>query len=242
MAYYREDLARAHHLGFGAHADMCAPGILSLLEPVLAERGLVLEVGCGSGLLTRYLVDAGHRVMATDASPAMLELARSYVPGAEAIEQLELPDAQLPAADAVVSIGHVLSYLPDEGAVWRGLAAVAQALRPGGLVAFDISDLEWGRARKGAPAQSWVSDDWALITRFSVPVPARFVREMTVFTRNDDGSWRRDDERHENVLIDTSAIPEVMARDGIDAVVGYSFGDEALPAGLRTVVGRRSRT
>jgi len=240
VPYYREDLARAHHLGFGAHADMCAPGILKFLEPVLAEKGLVLEVGCGSGLLTRHLVDAGHRVIATDASPAMLELARGYVPDAEAIEQLEMPDARLPKADAVVSIGHVLSYLPDEAAVWRGVAAVAQALRPGGLVAFDICDLEWGRARQGAPVQARVSEDWALITRFSMPVPAQFVREMTIFTRNDDGSWRRDDERHENVLIDTSAIPEALAKNGVDAVVGGSFGDEVLPEGLLTVMGQRS--
>ena len=52
------------------------PGILALLEPVRARGGLVLEVGCGSGLLTRHLVDAGHRVIATDASPAMVELAQ----------------------------------------------------------------------------------------------------------------------------------------------------------------------
>ena len=172
MAYYREDLARAHHLGFGAHADMCAPGILRLLEPVLADE----RTGARGGVRERSLDSLpgetpGTGCIATDASPAMLELARSYVPGAEAIEQLELPDAQLPAADAVVSIGHVLSYLPDEGAVWRGLAAVAQALRPGGLLAVDLSDLEWGRAREDAPAQSWVSDDWALLTRFSVPYP-----------------------------------------------------------------------
>ena len=96
MIYYREDLARAHHLGFGFHADMCAPGILRLLEPVLADKGVVLELGCGSGLLTRYLVDAGHRVIATDASPAMLDAARSYVPDAEAVEQLTLPDDPLP--------------------------------------------------------------------------------------------------------------------------------------------------
>jgi hypothetical protein len=49
--YYRPDLARAHHLGFG-HADACAPGILRLLEPVRAVGGLVVELGCGSGLLT----------------------------------------------------------------------------------------------------------------------------------------------------------------------------------------------
>ena len=42
MAYYREDLARAHHLGFGFHAELCAPGILSLLEPVLATKGVLL--------------------------------------------------------------------------------------------------------------------------------------------------------------------------------------------------------
>jgi methylase of polypeptide subunit release factors len=47
-----------------------------VLVPVLARNGLVLELGCGSGLLTRALVAAGHRLIATDASPAMLEIAR----------------------------------------------------------------------------------------------------------------------------------------------------------------------
>jgi SAM-dependent methyltransferase len=241
-AYYREDLARAHHLGFGAHAELCAPGILKLLLPVLARRGLVLELGCGSGLLTRYLVDAGHRVIATDASPAMLELARDYVPDAEAVRLLTLPDDPLPSVDAVVSIGHVLSYLPDEAALWWGVEAIGRALNPGGVVAFDICDLEWGRARQGLPNHGWVSDDWALITRFSEPSPARFVRQMAVFTRNADGSWRRDDERHDNVLVDTSAIPDVLRQSGVDAAVGRSFGAEELPQGLRAVIGERSRT
>ena len=47
--YYRADLARIHHLGFGFHADDCAPGVLALLEPVRSARGVVVEVGCGSG-------------------------------------------------------------------------------------------------------------------------------------------------------------------------------------------------
>jgi trans-aconitate methyltransferase len=79
--YYRADLALVHHLGFGFHADDCAPGVLELLAPVRERDGLVVELGCGSGLLTRYLVDAGHRVIATDASPAMLDLAPRTPPG-----------------------------------------------------------------------------------------------------------------------------------------------------------------
>src|SRR3954469_10551662 len=100
--YYRDNLALVHHLGFGFHAGACAPGILRLLEPVRQRGGLVLEIGCGSGLLTGHLVDAGLRVIATDASPAMLDLARRDVPGAEEVRALVPPDDPVPAVDAVV--------------------------------------------------------------------------------------------------------------------------------------------
>jgi SAM-dependent methyltransferase len=125
-SYYRRDLALVHHRGFGFHAQACAPGILALLEPVRSREGIVLELGCGSGLLTRELTAAGHRVIATDASPAMLEMARSYAPAAEDIRTLVLPGDPLPAADAVVSVGHVLSYLPDEPAIGQALSAIAR--------------------------------------------------------------------------------------------------------------------
>ena len=177
--YYRPDLARVHHLGFGFHADACAPGVLDLLKPTLECDGLVLELGCGSGLLTRHLVDAGHRVIATDASPAMVELAREYAAGAHGVRVLVLPDDPIPAVDAIVSV-------------------------------------------------------------FSQPAPDVFVRDITTFLRNDDGSWRRDDERHRNILLDTTLIPGLLARSGIDATVQPSFGSEILPVGLRVVVGRRT--
>lgn len=240
MTYYRPDLARVHHLGFGFHAELCAPGILALLAPLRARRGLVLELGCGSGLLTRRLVDAGHRVVATDASAAMLDLARAHVPEAEAIERLALPDDPLPPADAIVSVGHVLNYLGTEAAIRQAIGATADALLPGGVLAVDLCDLAWGRARVGAPNAGWVDEDWALVTRFSVPSPDSFVREMAVFTRNPDGTWRRDDERHDNVLIDTATVPTLLAEHGVTASVGEGFGAEVLPEGLRAVVGRRA--
>jgi SAM-dependent methyltransferase len=237
--YYRRDLALVHHLGYGFHADLCAPGILELLEPVRERDGSVLEIGCGSGLLTRYLVDAGHRVTATDASPAMLDLARATVPDAERIETLVLPDDPVPRADAIVGIGHPLNYLPDEAALDRALVALAEALNPGGVLAIDLCDLEWAAARRDVTNQGRVGDDWAIVALFSVPAPNRYVREMTTFVRNADGTWRRDDERHDNVLIDVERVPALLAAHGVDAVVGRSFGVEELPVGLRTVIGRR---
>jgi SAM-dependent methyltransferase len=237
--YHRRDLALIHHLGFGFHADDCAPGILRLLAPVRERDGLVVELGCGSGLLTTHLLGAGHRVIATDASPAMLELAHEVAHDAEDIRRLVLPDDPIPAADAIVSVGHVLSYLPDEPAIDRALVAIAGALRPGGVLAIDLCDLEYGVERRDAPNLGRVGDGWAIVTESSVPSPHRFVRQMATFVRNEDGSWRRDDERHENVLIDTSRVPSLLSEHGVSATVGTSFGDERLPIGLRTVIGTR---
>jgi len=236
--YYREDLALVHHRGFAFHAEACAPGILALLEPVRQKHGLILEIGCGSGLLTEELVRAGHRVVASDASPAMLRLARTTAPGAEEIVRLTLPDDAVPKVDAIVGVGHALNYLPDAGSINRALLSLAKSLLPGGVMAIDICDLEWGTTHTQQNLGR-VGGDWAIISRFSLPSPDRYVRDMTTFTRNDDGTWRRDDERHDNILIDTSTIPILLASEGLQVEVRSSFGSEDLSAGLRTIIGLR---
>jgi SAM-dependent methyltransferase len=237
--YYRRDLALVHHRAFGFHADRCAPGIRDLLEPVRRRNGVVVELGCGSGLLTRHLLDRGHNVIATDASPAMLDVAREHAAGAD-IRQLVLPDDPLPAADAIVSVGHVLSYLPDEAAIERALVAIARAVPPDGLFAIDICNVDYAEARPDAPGFGRVGDDWAIVTTYSRPSPGRFVRHITSFVRNDDDSWRRDDERHENVLTETSRVPGLLAEHGVDVTLTSSFGSETLPAGLHVLIGRRT--
>ena len=237
-SYYRSDLSLIHHLGFGFHADLVAPGILGLLSPVRERGGLVLELGCGSGLLTRHLVEAGHRVVATDASPAMLEIAAGYAPGAE-FRRLAMPDDPYPTADAVVSVGHPLNYLPSAEAIDRALIAAAEALRPGGVLAVDVCDLEWGRDRQDDAPHARVGDSWALFTEFATPSPDRFDRHMTTFVRTADGTYRRDQETHENILIDTSTVPDLLAAHGVAADVRPAFGSETLPPGLKAVVGER---
>jgi 2-polyprenyl-3-methyl-5-hydroxy-6-metoxy-1,4-benzoquinol methylase len=82
--YYQRDLALIHDRGYGLHGDRCAPGILDLLAPV--RGGLVLELGCGSGALTRHLLAAGLRVVATDAGH-----------GVQASVGTSFGDAELPA-------------------------------------------------------------------------------------------------------------------------------------------------
>src|SRR5437867_13334044 len=81
--YDQRDLAWVHHSGYSHHVERTCAGIVQLLhDGGLSAGARVLDVGCGSGLLARELLTAGFSVHAVDASPAMIELARDYAPGA----------------------------------------------------------------------------------------------------------------------------------------------------------------
>lgn len=147
----------------------------------------------------------------------------------------------MPPADAIVSSGHPLNYLTSREQIDDALAAACDSLRVGGVLAVDVCDLEFGRARDAAPPHVRIEDDWVLVTNFSAQRPDRFVREMTIFTRRDGECWGRTFERHYNVLIDTQSLPALLAAHGVDATVRDAFGTETNPTGLMAVVGRKTR-
>lgn len=90
----------------------------------------VVDLGAGTGKLTRSLVALGHRVTAVEPLPEMLAQLRVAVPGARAVEggaeAIPLPDA---SAD-VVTAAQAFHWF-DHGPALREIARV---LRPGGRI------------------------------------------------------------------------------------------------------------
>lgn len=88
-----------------------------LLGVLPAAPARVADLGCGTGTLTRLLVDGGYTVDGLDFSPAMLERARAKVPEARFVTgDAADPDLEAGAYDAVLC-RHVLWALPDPAAV-----------------------------------------------------------------------------------------------------------------------------
>ena len=96
------------------------------------EAKVVLELGAGTGKLTRQLVDAGHAVFATDPDEAMLEVLHERVPEVSA----KVATAEdIPANDRsvdVVVVAQAFHWFDHEVA----LPEIARILKPGGHVAL----------------------------------------------------------------------------------------------------------
>ena len=128
-------LARARSFGSVAEAyDRGRPAYPAEAVAWLAggEAKVVLELGAGTGKLTRQLVDQGHAVFATEPDEAMLEVLRQRVPEVSAkVATAE----EIPANDRsvdVVVVAQAFHWFDHEVA----LPEIARVLKPGGHVAL----------------------------------------------------------------------------------------------------------
>lgn len=120
------------------------------LADLVQTGDTVLELGCGTGEDALWLARQGAHVLATDASAAMLEVARAKAAASGGGDQIKFAHLDLaeigradtagfpllsPAYDAVLANFGVLNCVPDR----RPLAAwLARRVRPGGRLALVV--------------------------------------------------------------------------------------------------------
>ena len=96
----------------------------------------MLELACGTGFWTKHLVQISDHVIAADAAPEMLQVAREQI-GDERItyQQLDLFQWQPDETFDLVFFANWLSHVPPE-ALDDFLNKVRASLKAGGCIAF----------------------------------------------------------------------------------------------------------
>jgi SAM-dependent methyltransferase len=238
---YGEDLAYVHDAGFSGLAQAAANRVVAELRARGIVEGLVVDVGCGSGVAARRLSLAGYDVLGLDPSPAMLELARRRAPKAT-FRRGSFVDAELPPeCVAVTAVGEVLNYhvaAEAERDLEAFFARVHSALRPGGLLALDVAGP--GRVPGGGPARTWAEgDDWAaLVESTERPGQPELTRRIVTFRRR-AGRWRRTETGHHQRLYAASHIVALLRQAGFRARIlrGYNTDEPGAP-GHRALIAR----
>jgi SAM-dependent methyltransferase len=120
---------------------------LGVAEEVSAE--VVIDLGCGTGIVTLQFASRGYQMIGVDPSAVMLEVALQK-PGADGVQWVQGGAGQLgtQGADLTIMSGHVAQFILKDADWLEALAGVREALKPGGYLAFESRD-PW--------AQEWKS-------------------------------------------------------------------------------------
>ena len=239
--FYREDVAYIHDVGHADFALHSAPGILEILRENGVTRGLVVDLGCGSGQWARELLRAGYRVLGIDISEAMIGLAREKAPGAE-FRVGSLFEAEIPPCDAVTAMSEVLNYLFDPENEGRGLerlfGRLHEALRPGGVFVFDV--LGPGQVPPGTTTRGWsAGEDWAVLNEKEEDRERATMERRIVSFRKVGEHYRRDEEVHQVRLYDPEEVEAKLEKAGFEVTTMGSYGDHPLDENHAAFVGRR---
>lgn len=242
LSFYGSALARVHDEGFDFIARGAAPAIVELLRAGGVERGLIVELGCGSGIAARVFTDRGYAVFGIAVSEAMVALARERAPAgrfaAGSLHQVDLPRD----AVAVVAMGEIFNYAGIDD---RLLARVRGALRPGGAFVFDCA----APGRESLePRRAWhEGDDWVLCMQAQEHAGSqRLTRDIALFTAGaGDGTWTRTDERHELTLYEPGELLARLTAAGFEDTRALPEGYGPcvpLPFGLAVIAARSPAT
>lgn len=239
-AFYGEDLAHAHHCGFTTVAVQAADRLMEELGKAKNTNGVIVELGCGSGVTAARLLAAKYQVVGIDVSPAMVEAAQVNAPRGE-FHVASWADFEIPPCDAVIAINEVLNYVVDKSTTTKTLerlfGRVFKALWPGGVFLFDMAGP--GRVPDGGPlTTTQVGDDWATITTTTEDKRGTLKREIATMRKAEEGI-RVSEETHVQRLVSSAKVQEMLRKAGFRVRVAQAYeGERAFP-GHSVFIARR---
>ena len=152
------------------HTEFSDPRLVALydtLNPLSADTTFYLEaaarlrastivdVGCGTGLLTCDLAKRGYTMIGVEPERAMLAVAR-FRPGAQQVQWIEGSASRLGPlnADLAIMTGHVAQFFLTDSDWMDALGSIRSALRPGGYLMFESRNPLARRWTRWTPALS----------------------------------------------------------------------------------------
>ncbi|NJL79809.1 MAG: class I SAM-dependent methyltransferase [Richelia sp. SM2_1_7] len=218
-----------HDVGFSDYCLKSAPGILEIFQKNHINTGLVVDLGCGSGLWAQELIKFGYQAIGIDISQAFIDIARHRVPEAE-FRLGSLFDAEIPPCNAVTSISECLNYLFDSENNHQRLvelfSRIYKALNLGGVFVFDIATP--GQVIPETTTKSFTEGkDWIVLVEKEEK--QQILTRRIITFRQVGEYYRKDEEVHYQRLYKVTDISPILEQIGFQVQILKSYGEFNLP-------------
>ena len=194
-----------------------------LLENGISE-GLVCDLGCGSGIMTNLLSDAGYDMTGIDNSSSMLQVAAEKKGDRDILYlDQDLTEFELYGTmRAFISTCDTLNYITDKKDLKKIFDLVNNYLDPGGLFIFDMHTVAYYE-RLGDMVFGDASEEAAYIWANSYDKKKRInVYDLTLFTGEDDGRYVRSSEVHVEKAYSIVDIKRMIRKSGLELIGMYA--------------------
>ena len=126
-------------LTFNVEYEKRAEYIRKLLADHGCENGILLDLACGTGMLSKHLSEYGYDMILADSSPEMLSFARERLPGAlilcQSMTELDLYGTINATVCSLDSVNHLLK--PCD--VKKTFQNISLFTEKGGIFVFDVN-------------------------------------------------------------------------------------------------------
>jgi SAM-dependent methyltransferase len=241
---YRDDLAFIHDVGFGHMARGAAEVLLTRLPVSRSAVRRMVDLGCGSGILSERMAKSGYEVIGYDLSEAMIKLCKSRVPSGN-FHQASILDAEMPACSMAAAVGEIVNYLFDAShslvRLTKLIRRVAKSLEPGGL--FLVDGAAPGRGLKPGGYQVFrEGPGWfCAVHAIEEGNPAVLTRTITSFVQKGE-HYRRDHEVHRLRLIEPDWMRETLKSAGLHVRRIRGYPDAPFPKGYFSFLATKPRS
>ena len=195
--------------------------IVNELKKASIGDGLILDLGCGTGTLTRMLAAAGYDMIGVDSSEEMLMEAREKTDEADILYLCQdMREFELyGTVRAVISTCDTMNYLLTPEDFIQTVRLVNNYLDPGGLFIFDLNTLYKFRELMGNTTIAESGEDASFIwDNFFDEETGRNEYDLTLFIRQENGLYERQIEVHEEQGYTPEEVRGFLAAGGMEFV------------------------
>jgi len=206
--------------------DEWADYIEEILKRNGIDKGLVLELGCGTGAMTRRMAAKGYDMIGLDISEDMLSIARQRSEGAyDDILYLcqDMRDFELyGTVAAIFCVCDTINYLLTQEDLSRVFNLAGNYLDPGGLFIFDMDTGYLYEEVLGNSINVMHHEQGSFIWENAF-YPDEMINEvnLTLFLKQDNSLYKKHEETHVRRAYDLKTIRTLLDEAGLDMVGAY---------------------